>query len=121
VGVSVFGCVDSSFGGAWLTGSGGLGKRVLRAGRRAFLFLHVTLMLSLIDANRLIQEKREGGGSSDVGNGIFDSGLETFMEQETFGIVIEVQRVDERLELGSVGGGRFGLDEVREFILVPGS
>ena len=116
MGVSVFGCVDSSLGGAWLTGSGGLG-----AGRRAFLFLHVTLMLSLIDANRLIQEKREGGGSSDVGNGIFDSGLETFMEQETFGIVIEVQRVDERLELGSVGGGRFGLDEVREFILVPGS
>ena len=116
MGVSVFGCVDSSLDGAWLTGSGGLG-----AGRRAFLFLQLTLMLSLIDADCLIQEKREGGGSSDVGNGIFDSGLETFMEQETFGIVVKVQGVNERLKLGSIGGGRFGLDEVREFILVPGS
>jgi hypothetical protein len=47
-------------------------------------------VFSLIDTDRLVQEKREGGGSSDIGDCVLDSGLETLVEQETLGIIVKV-------------------------------
>ena len=79
MGVAIFGYVDSSLARARLT-SRRPGRRILGTGRGAFLFLQFTLMLSLIDTDRLIQKKREIGGYSDIGDRILDYGLETLME-----------------------------------------
>ena len=121
MGVPIFNVVDSSFARIRLTSArnGRFGRQILETGRGAFLFFQFTLVLSLINADRLIQKERESGGSSDIGNCVLDSGLETLMEQKTLGIVIEFEWIYEGLEFDSVCGSRFGLDKVREFILIP--
>ena len=63
------------------------------------------LVSSLIDTDRLIKKKLEGGGSSDVGDDIFDTGLEILVKQETFCIVIEFQGFNKGLEFGFIGSG----------------
>ena len=85
----------------WLTsGHGGTGRHVLGI----LPFLQNTLMLSLIDADGLVQKHREIGRSSDSGDGVLDLRLEAFVEQEAFRTVVKVQWIDEGLEFGSVCG-----------------
>ena len=84
MGISIFNDVANvSFARIRLT-SRDEGSRRWILGRRAFLIFQFTLVSSLIDTDRLIKKKFEGGGSSDVGDDIFDTGLEILVKQETF-------------------------------------
>ena len=84
MGIPIFNDVaNASFARIRLTSRDeGSRRRIL--GRRAFLIFQFALVSSLIDTDRLIKKKLEGGGSSDVGDDIFDTGLEILVKQETF-------------------------------------
>ena len=97
--MSIFRCLAGI--GLWLTsGHRGTGRRILGI----LPFFQNTLMLSLIDANRLVQKHHEIGCSSDSGDGVLDVRLEAFVEQEAFRAVVKVQWIDEGLEFSGICG-----------------
>ena len=104
-GIPIFGDVANASFARLTSRNGGSRRRILGTGRRTFPIFQFTLVSSLIDTDRLIQKKLEGGGSSDIGDYIFDTGVEILVKQETLCIVVKVQGFNEGLEFGSVSGG----------------
>ena len=86
MGIPIFSDIaNTSFARIRLTSRDGGSRRwVLGTRRGIFLIFQFALVSLLIDTDRLIKKKLECGGSSDVGDDIFDTGLEILVKQETF-------------------------------------
>ena len=82
MGIPIFNDVSNASFARLTRRDGGSRRRIL--GRRAFLIFQFKSVSSLIDTDRLIKKKLEGGGSFDIGNDIFDTGLEILVKQDTF-------------------------------------
>ena len=82
MGILIFGDIANTSFARLTSRDGGFRRRIL--GRRAFLIFQFALVSLLINTDRLIKKKFEGGGSSDVDDDIFDTGLEILVKQETF-------------------------------------